>query len=322
MSIYYRLFSFLLIALALPGAGNAQSYPTHPLRLVVPYTPGGGVDWNARLVGAKLAGYLGQQVLVENRPGAGTNIGNIYVAQSAPDGYTLLINGGTVLINMTLYKKPGFDALRDFAPVSVFSASHNVLVVGSKVAAKNMVELVALARANPGKMNYSTAGNGSTQHLTGELFKTLTKTDIVHVPYKGTAPSLTGLIAGEVDLSFSNIPAVLGHIKSGKLRPLAVTATKRSEILPEVPTMTESGYDMNVVAWYGIFAPAKTPRDVVNKLATQIARAANDPDVKRRLLDAGAEPVGSSPEEFARQMRAEASMWASVVKASGATVEE
>ncbi len=312
----------LLLALALPGASVAQSYPNHPLKLIVPYAPGGGVDWNARLIGTKLAGYLGQQVLVENRPGAGTNIGNVYVAQSAPDGYTLLVNGGTLLINMTLYKKPGFDALRDFAPVSVFSASHNVLVVGPKVAAKNMAELVALARANPGKLNYSTAGNGSTQHLTGELFKTLTKTDIVHVPYKGTAPSLTALIAGDVDLSFSNIPAVLGHIKSGKLRPLAATAAKRSEILPAVPTMKESGYDMNVVAWYGIFAPAATPRDIVNKLSAAIARAANDPDIKRRLLDSGAEPVGSSPEEFARQMRAEASMWAGVVKASGATIDE
>ena len=322
MRAQHLFAALLLLALALPGAGMAQPYPKGPVRLIVPYTPGGGVDWNARLLGAKLAEYLGQQVLVENRPGAGTNIGNVYVAQSAPNGYTLLVNGGPLLINMTLYKKPGYDALRDFAPVSVFSASNNVLVVSSKLTVRNVSELVALARAAPGKLNYSTAGNGSTQHLSGELFKTLTRTDIMHVPYKGTAPSITALIAGETELSFANIPSILGQIKAGTLRPLAVTAPKRSALLPEVPTMAESGFEMNVVAWYAVFAPAGTPRDIVNKLATLIARAANAPDVRQRLLESGAEPVGSSPEELARQMRVEAPMWAEVVKISGATAEE
>ena len=312
----------LVLALALPGASPAQNYPTKPIRLVVGFTPGGGVDINARLLAAKLSEYLGQPVIVDNRPGAGTNIANEFVAKSAPDGYTLLISTATVAINMTLYKKVNFDTLRDFAAVSVFSASPNVLVVNASLPVNSLEQLVALARARPGALNYSSAGSGTTQHLSGELFKTRTGTDIVHVPYKGTAPALTALIAANVDLSFANIPAIHPHVKSGRLRPLASTGPKRSVLMPEVPTMREAGVDMDVVVWYGVLAPAATPPEIVNKLAQLIARAAHAPDVRQRLLDQGAEPVGNTPEEFSRLLRAEIGTWAEVVKLSGAKAEE
>ena len=312
----------VLLALALPGALLAQSYPAKPIRLIVGFTPGGGVDINARLLAAKLSEYLGQQVIVDNRPGAGTNIANELVAKAAPDGYTLLISTATVAINMALYKKLGYDTLRDFTAVSLFSASPNVLVVNASVPVTSVAQLVALARERPGALNYSSAGSGTTQHLSGELFKTRTGTDIVHVPYKGTAPALTALIAANVDLSFANIPAIHQHVKSGRLRPLASTGPKRSELMPEVPTMKEAGIDMEVVVWYGVLAPAATPRDIVNKLAGLVARAAHAPDVRQRLLDQGAEPVGNTPEEFSRQLRAEVATWAEVVKASGAKADE
>jgi tripartite-type tricarboxylate transporter receptor subunit TctC len=312
----------VLFALALPGALLAQNYPTKPIRLVVGFTPGGGVDINARLLASKLSEYLGQQVIVENRPGAGTNIANEFVAKAAPDGYTLLMSTATVAINMALYKKLNFDTLRDFAAVSLFSASPNVLVVNAAVPVTSVAQLVALARARPGALNYSSAGSGTTQHLSGELFKTRTGTDIVHVAYKGTAPALTALIAANVELSFANIPAIHQHVKSGRLRPLASTGPKRSVLMPEVPTMKEAGVDMEVVVWYGVLAPAATPPEIVNKLAGLIARAAHSADVRQRLLDQGAEPVGNTPEEFSRQLRDEVATWAEVVKSSGAKADE
>jgi len=320
MSAALRLL--VLLALALPGALHAQTYPAKPIRLIVGFTPGGGVDINARLLAAKLSEYLGQQVIVENRPGAGTNIANEFVAKAAPDGYTLLMSTATVAINMALYKKLNFDTLRDFAAVSLFSASPNVLVVNSAVPVTSVAQLVALARERPGALNYSSAGSGTTQHLSGELFKTRTGTDIVHVPYKGTAPALTALIAANVELSFANIPAIHQHVKSGRLRPLASTGPKRSELMPEVPTMKEAGIDMEVVVWYGVLAPAATPPEIINKLAELIARAAHAADVRQRLLDQGAEPVGNTPDAFSRQLRSEVATWAEVVKASGAKADE
>ncbi len=317
-----RLLTLILLALLLPDTTLAQAYPTKPVKLIVGFTPGGGVDINARLLAAKLTELLGQQVIVENKPGAGTNIANEFVARSAPDGYTLLINTAAVAINMALYKRPGYDALKDFAAVSVFSSSPNVLVVNAAVPTKSVAELIAAAKAEPGKLNYSSAGSGSTQHLSGELFKTLTKTSIVHVPYKGTSPALTALIGGEVQLSYANIPAISAHVKSGRLRPLAVTGPKRAEQLPDVPTMKESGVDMDVVVWYGVLAPAATPRDIVAKLADAVAKAAHSPDVRQRLLEQGAEPQGNTPEEFSRLLRSEVGTWAEVVKASGAKVND
>ena len=312
----------LALALLPLAAAHAQTWPTKPVRLVVGFTPGGGVDINARLLAPKLSEYFGQQVVVDNRPGAGTNIANEMVAKSAPDGYTLLINTAAVAINMSLYKKLPFDTLRDFAPVSIFSMSPNVLVVHPSLPVKNVKDLIALAKSKPGKLNFSSAGAGTTQHLAGELFKLRTGTNIVHVPYKGSAPSLTALIGGEVEMSYANIPAIFQHVKSGRLRPLATTGPKRAELMPEVPTMAEAGAKgVEVVVWYGVLAPAATPRDIVAKLADGIHRATRSPDIRQRLLDQGAEPVGNTPEEFGRQLKDEVVRWAEVVKVSGARAD-
>ena len=313
---------FVLLAAAIAFPAAAQNYPSRPVRLIVGFAPGGGVDINARLLAPKLSEYLGQQVVVENVPGAGTNIANERVARAAPDGYTLLINTAAVAINMSLYRNLPFDTLRDFAPVSVFSQSPNVLVVNAKLPAQNVKELVAMARSSPGKLNYSSAGVGTTQHLAAELFKLRTGTFIVHIPYKGTAPSMTALIAGEVDLSFANIPSIQGHLKSGRLRALAATAARRDPQLPEVPTMKEAGVEgVEVVVWYGVLAPAGTPRDIVQELAEGIQRATRDADVRKRMLEQGAEPVGSTPEEFTKLLREEVARWAEVVKISGARAD-
>ena len=314
-----------LMVLALAGAAStalAQGYPSKPIRIVVGFPPGGGVDINARLLGPKLTEYLGQQIIVENRPGAGTNIANELVARAAPDGYTLLINTAALVINMSLYKKVAYDAVRDFAPLSLFSMAPNILVVHASVPVRSTKEFVALAKSNPGKLNYSSAGAGTTQHLAGELFNLRAGTKIVHVPYKGSAPSLTALISGEVDLTYANIPAISAHVKSGRLRPLANLGPKRSDQLPQVPTMNEAGVaGVEVVVWYGLFAPAATPRDIVAKLGDAIGRAARSPDMKQRLIDLGAEPVGNSPEEFSKLVREELKRWAEVVKVSGARVD-
>jgi tripartite-type tricarboxylate transporter receptor subunit TctC len=309
------------VALATSASAHAQSYPTKPVRIVVGFTPGGGVDINARLLAPRLSEYLGQQVVVENRPGAGTNIANELVAKSAPDGYTLLMNTAAVAINMSLYKKVPFDTLRDFAAISVFSMSPNILVIHPSLPVKNVKELVAFAKARPGRLNFSSAGSGTTQHLTGELFNLRAGTKIVHVPYKGSAPSLTALIGGEVEMSYANIPAIFQHVKSGRLRPIASTGPKRSELMPEVPTMTEAGVKgVEVTVWYGLLAPSRTPREIVQKLADGVRRAAHAPDTRQRLLDQGAEPLGNTPEEFGKLLREEVARWAEVVKVSGAQV--
>lgn len=318
------LAAALVLAAFLSPVGEplAQGYPSRPVRLVVGFTPGGGVDINARLLAPKLAEYLGQQVFVDNKPGAGTNIANEFVAKSAPDGHTLLVNTAALAINMSLYKSLPFDALRDFAPVSVFSESPNVLVVPAKLPAANVKELVAMAKRSPGKLNYSSAGVGTTQHLAAELLKLRSGTFIVHIPYRGSAPSLTALIAGEVDFSFANIPAIHAHVKSGRLRALAVAAPKRDPQLADVPTMKEAGVEgVEVVVWYGVLAPAGTPREIVNTLAEATIRATRDLEVRRRLTEQGAHPVGNRPEEFAKLLREEVARWREVVKVSGATAE-
>ena len=313
----------IALLLAVNGASaRAQAYPAKSVRLLVGFTPGGGVDINARLLASKLSELLGQQVVVENRPGAGTNIANEYVARSAPDGYTLLFNSPAVAINMSLYRSPPYDALRDFAGVSVFSESTNLLVVPASLPAKSLQELVALARARPGALNYSSAGAGSTQHLAAELFKLRSGTSIVHVPYKGSAPSIAALLAGDVQLSFINPVAVGQHVKSGRLRALAVAGARRTALMPEVPTMKEAGVEgVEVPLWFGMLAPAATPRETVRALAAGVAKAANSPDVRKRLLEQGAEPVGNTPEEFDRLLREDVARWAEVVKVSGARAE-
>jgi tripartite-type tricarboxylate transporter receptor subunit TctC len=312
----------LISLLAAAGAALAQAYPSRPVRLVVGFPPGGGVDINARLLAPKLSEYLGQQVFVDNKPGAGTNIANEFVAKSAPDGHTLLVNTAALAINMSLYRNLPFDALRDFAPISMFSESPNVLVVPAKLPVANVKELVALAKRSPGKLNYSSAGVGTTQHLAAELLKLRTGTYIAHIPYRGSAPSLTALIAGEVDFSFANIPAIQAHVKSGRLRALGTAAAKRDPQLPDVPTMKEAGVDgVEVVVWYAVFAPAGTPREIVDKLADGVIRATRDPEVRRRLIEQGAQPVGNKPDEFAKLLREEVARWAEVVKISGARAD-
>ena len=298
----------------------AQPFPSRPVRLLVGFPPGGGTDIAARLLAPKLAEYLGQQFVVENRPGATTNIATEMVARSPADGHTLLFTTSALAINMSLYKKLQWD-VRDFAPVSVFAQSPNLLVTHPGAAA-SVGELLARARANPGALNYSSAGSGTTQHLAGELFKMRSGTDIVHVPYKGTAASLTAVIAGEVQFSFANVPAILGHVKNGRLRALAVTAAERSDLMPEVPTMKEAGVaGVEVPVWYALLAPAATPHDIVKVLGDAAMKAARSADTRRRLLDQGAEPVGNSPEEFAALLKDEVARWAEVVKISGARVE-
>ena len=317
-----RLLILLLFFISVSEKTNAQQYPSRPVRVIVGFTPGGGVDINARMLAPKLSEYLGQQFLVENRPGAGTNIANELVAKSPADGYTLLFTTAALTINMSLYSKLPFDVLRDFAPVSVFSESPNVLVVNAKLPVASVKDLIEMARKSPGKLNYSSAGVGTTQHMSAELLKLLTKTFIVHIPYKGTSPSLTGLIAGEVDLSFANIPAIQAYVKSGRLRGLATTGSKRDPQLPDVPTMKEAGVDgLNVTVWYGLLAPAGTPKEIVQALAAASTRATRDADLRKRMLEQGADPVGGTPEEFGKLLREEVARWAEVVKVSGAKAD-
>jgi tripartite-type tricarboxylate transporter receptor subunit TctC len=299
----------------------AQPYPSRPVRMLVGFPPGGGTDIAARLLAPKLSEYLGQQFVVENRPGATTNIASDLVAKAAADGHTLLFTTSALAINMSLYRNLTFDALRDFAPISVFADAPNLLVAHQS-AGTSVAELVAQAKAKPGTLNYSSAGAGTTQHLAGEVFKLRSATQIVHIPYKGTAASLTAVIAGEVQFSFANVPAILGHVKNGRLRALAVAGPRRSDLMPEVPTMKEAGVDgVEVPVWYALLAPAATPREIVTALGNATARAARSPDTRQRLVEQGADPVGNSPEEFAKLLREEVVKYAEVVRISGAKAE-
>jgi tripartite-type tricarboxylate transporter receptor subunit TctC len=320
-----RSACLLALACSVHATALAQSagpYPSRPARVLVGFTPGGGVDINARLAASKLSEYLGQQFIVENRPGAGTNIANEAAAKASPDGYTLLFNSPAVAINMSLYKNPPYDALRDFAAVSIFSESTNILVVPASLPVKSVQDLIALAKEKPGVLNYSSAGPGTTQHLAAELFKLRTGTKIVHVPYKGSSPSLTALIAGDVQLSFVNPVAIGQHVKSGRLRALAVAGSKRTTFLPDVPTLKEAGVEgVEVPLWFGLLAPAGTSSDIVHALAAAIARGAHSPDMQKKLYDQGAEPVGNTPEEFQAMLKNEVARWAEVVKISGARAE-
>jgi tripartite-type tricarboxylate transporter receptor subunit TctC len=290
--------------------------------MLVGFTPGGGTDINARLLAPKLSEYLGQPFVVENRPGATTNVATEIVAKAPPDGLTLLFTTSALAINASLYKNLGYDALRDLAPVSVLCDSPNLLVINPNVPAKDVRELIAMARAKPGALNYSSAGAGTSQHLAGELFKARTHTDIVHVPYKGTSPSLTAVVAGEVQFSFANVPAILGHVKSGRLRPIAVVGARRSELMPEVPTMKEAGVEgVEMPVWYALLAPAGTPREIIDALHGAVLRAVQDPDFRRRLQDQGTDPVANTPEEFAKMLREDIARYAEAVKLSGAKPE-
>ena len=314
----------MLLTLALFGAsatGLAQSYPVKPIRIISGFAPGGGVDIMARVLTPKLVESLGQQIMIESRPGAGTNIAIEHVVKSAPDGYTLLMSSPPVAINMSLYRKLNFDTARDLATITVFSQTPNLLVVHPSLPVRTVKELIALARAKPGALNYSYGGSGTTQHLSGELFKLRTSTRMLSVPYKGTQPSMTALLGGEVELTIANIPSVIEFVKAGRLRALASTTVERTVLFPQIPTLRESGLDMVVNVWYTIHAPAATPREIVYRIADVAVKAVRSPDTKQRLTDMGAEPVGYMPEEAAKFLRDEIALWAVVVKASGAQAD-
>jgi tripartite-type tricarboxylate transporter receptor subunit TctC len=316
-----RTVLFLPLALA-AVATQAQTYPNRPVRLVVPYVPGGGTDFTARVIAPKLSEALGQQVVVENRPGGGTNIGSELVARAAPDGYTLLMAGAANAINMSLYARPPYDTVRDFAPVSLSVKGANVLLVHPSLPVKSLKELLALARAQPGKLNYASSGIGSANHMAGELLKLVAKVNITHVPYKGNAPALTDLIGGHVEILISGVPAVIGQIKNGRVRAIAIASLKRFPALPDTPTIDESGLKgFEATTWFGVMAPVKTPREIVSRLNTDLARIVAAADVRERFIGEGVEPVGGSTELFATFVRDEIDKYAKVVKAAAIKAE-
>jgi len=272
----------------------------------------------ARIVGVKVSETLGQPLLMDNRPGAGANIGAELAARAAPDGYTIVMGNIAHAVNMSLYLKPGYDFVTDFAPVTLLASTPNILVVGPSVPSKTVADLIALAKASPGKFNYASAGSGSSSHLAGELFKTMTSTDLVHVPYKGGGPAVTSLISGEAAIGFATAPSVLPQVRSGKLRALAVTSARRSPAAPDLPTIAESGvpgYDSNT--WYGVLAPRRTPAKLVGRLNEVFIGAMRSGEVKERLAVHGFEPETSTPEAFGTYIRSEVAKWAKVVKAAG-----
>jgi tripartite-type tricarboxylate transporter receptor subunit TctC len=310
------LGAFLVCAAA--QAFAAQPYPTKPVRLVIPYPPGGPTDFVGRLVAQKLSPLIGQQVVVDNRPGAGTVIASEIVARATPDGYTLLFGtgGGTFLAPLMLPKVP-YDPHRDFAPVAMLVQSPQVLVVHPSVAAKSVSELIALAKAKPGVLNFASVGTGTSPHLGGELFKGLTGADIVHVPYKGTAPAMTDLVAGRVQLMFTSMPTVLAHVNAGRLRLLGTGGSKRSAAIPDAPPIAETVPGFELVTWYGVFAPVRTPPAIVKKLNADIAKVLNDPESRERLGGQGLEPVVMTPEELKRYTTQDTSRWAKLIQSAG-----
>ncbi|MBX9902948.1 MAG: tripartite tricarboxylate transporter substrate binding protein [Burkholderiales bacterium] len=315
--IKYLLIFIGLTGMTLPASAQSP-YPTRAVRLIVPSSPGGGTDISARILAPQLTQFLGQQVVVENRPGAGTMIGGEAVARAAPDGYTLLMGISTLAINPAMYKKVPYDALKDLAPISQAVALSNVLVIHPSLPSRNLKEFVAFARARPGQINFASAGVGTSPHLSMELFLVLANLKMLHVPYKGSGPGVTDLIAGHVPVMMPNMLSAQPHIKSGRIRALGVTGTKRAPGADDIPTIAEAGLPgYEAVQWYGVLAPAATPRDIITKLHAGVVRALQNPDVRQRLLNDGAEPVGSSPEEFAAYLRSETTKWARVIKAAG-----
>lgn len=310
------------IALITAGFVSAQTYPTRQVRIVVPFPPGGTSDILARTIGARLSTPLGQPVVIENRPGAGGNIAADHVAKSAPDGYTLIMGTSSLAISQSLYKKLTYDLVQDFAPITQAVNYTNLLVVHPSAGVKSVDELLKLARAKPGSLSYGTAGNGTPPHMTGELFKAYTSVNIVHIPYKGGAPAIADLIAGQIPMMFDNVPPLLPHVRAGKIQALAVTSFARIAVLPDVPTLHELGLkDFDAVGWNGLLAPAGTPRDIVARLNTEVVRVLRIPEVRDQLTSQGADIVGNSPEQFAAWIRAEVKKWAEVVKVSGAKID-
>ena len=309
-------------ALAAFAVSAAESYPSRPVRFIVPFPPGGGNDIVGRIVAQKLAEGLGQQVVVDNRGGAGGTIGTDITAKAAPDGYTMLVNNISLAVNHTLFRKLPYDTLRDLAPVSLVGRQPNIVVVHPGLAAKSMRELIELARAKPGQLNYGSGGNGTASHLATEMLKLMTRTDLVHVPYKGLGPALTDLIGGRLELIISTLASALPQMKTGKLRPLAVTTARRSSFFPEVPTMQEAGVNgYEFSTWYGLLVPAGTPQAIVDRLNQEARKAVASPALKEQFISQGLEPAASGSQEFGAYLKSEVAKWGRVIKASGATPE-
>jgi tripartite-type tricarboxylate transporter receptor subunit TctC len=313
---------FCALALLVPATAAAE-YPDHPIRLVVPFPAGGGADNLARMIMPRVAEALGQQIVIDNRPGAGGNVGAELVARAAPDGYTLLYGtNGTHAINKSLYGTLRFDPVRDFAPVSRMTLIAAMLIVTPDLPVKSVGELIQYAKANPGKVNFASAGNGTTSHLAGELFRSMAGIDIVHVPYRGGALAITDVVGGQVQMMIDVMPNAYPQAKGGKVRGLAVTTARRFPGAPEYPTIAESGLPgFEVSAWDGILAPAGTPPAVVERLGAAIRHALDDPQLREALLAHGALPVAGTPDEFARHIAAESEKWARVVRQSGAKID-
>jgi tripartite-type tricarboxylate transporter receptor subunit TctC len=325
MSVRKCAFRWLLaVAVVLVAAtANADTYPTQPVKFVVAFPPGGTTDILARVFAQKMSETWGQPVVVENRSGAGGIIGTESVARSMPDGYTILLGTiGTHAVNTSLYKKIPYDPERDFAPITLLATLPNLLAINPSLPMRNLKELINYAKANPGKLTYASAGAGTASHLAGEMFRKVADVDIVHVPYRGSSPALTDLIAGHVSMTFDYMPSALPYVRSGKLRGLAVTGSSRTKAAPEIPTMIEGGLPgFNIVTWYAVFAPKGTPPDVVSKIRNTIAMAATAPEIVKRMDDLAVDLVASSPEELARFQRAEIERWSKFIQDANITVD-
>jgi tripartite-type tricarboxylate transporter receptor subunit TctC len=322
MKLLRYLASTLLVCLPLVAAAQAGGFPDKAIRIVVPFPPGGATDAAARLVAVKMSEHWGQPVVVDNRAGAGGNVGSDLVAKAPADGYTLVMGvTGSHAINTSLYSRMPYDPVADFVAISQVAVVPNVLVVHPSVPAKNLAELVALAKKEPGKLNYASLGNGTAAHLGMEMLKAEAGVDITHVPYKGSAPAVSDLLAGQVQMMVDGLPSALPHVKAGKLRAIALTSLRRSPSLPDLPTIAESYPGFYADAWSGLFAPKGTPQPVVDKLSAEVQRILRLPEVREKLAALGAEPVGSTQAEFAAHVKKEIDKWAKVVKTSGAKVD-
>jgi tripartite-type tricarboxylate transporter receptor subunit TctC len=315
------LFAMVILALTCVAKAGAVDYPTRPVHFIVGYPAGGSTDIFARLIGQRLSERLGQQFVIENKAGAGNNIGTEAVVNAAPDGYTLLLVNPANAINASLYAKLNFNFIRDIAPVAGFARVPNVMEVPPDFPAKTVAEFIAYAKANPGKVNMASSGNGTSIHLSGELFKAMTGVDMQHVPYRGSAPAITDLLSGRVQVMFDNMPSSIAHIKSGSLRALAVTTATRSPELPDVPTVGETVKDYEASAWFGMGAPKNTPRDIIDKLNGEINAILAEPETKKRIGELGGITMICSPEEFGQVIASETEKWEKVVKFAGAHVE-
>jgi tripartite-type tricarboxylate transporter receptor subunit TctC len=308
----------LIAALALPAGAHAQDYPGRAIRMIVPSSPGSGVDIVARIVARRMTDALGAQIAIDNRAGAAGVIGVQLAAKSPADGYTVLMTGPSFTINASLSRKLPYDVVKDFAPVGQATTGQYVFVVHPSVPAASVQQLIALARARPGQLNYGSGGTGNSVHLAGELFKSLTKIDIVHVPYKGSGPALVDLVAGQIHLMFANMTAAVPHVKTGKLRALATSGATRSPVLPELPTVVEAGVPGYIAtSWFGMLVPAGTPQEIVGKLAAALGAAMSGRDMRDLLAGEGAEPAFSSPEAFGKLVAADVAVWARVIKLAG-----